>query len=137
MYRIRTRVWLLRTTIATAWAICTVSGQAQTSPDTSTRVSAATMGMRQAFDAAWSRQPEALALQARRDATRAQQRAAQAWTPQPMALEAFNKTDRLNENQGVYELEVGLIVPLWLPGERSGSAALADATFVAWLDGKP
>jgi cobalt-zinc-cadmium efflux system outer membrane protein len=44
-----------------------------------------------------------------------------------MALEAFSKTDRLNDNQGAYELEVGVIVPLWLPGERSGSAALADA----------
>ena len=41
----------------------------------------------QAFDAAWARQPEAAALQVRRDAAQAQGRAARAWTPEPMALE--------------------------------------------------
>jgi cobalt-zinc-cadmium efflux system outer membrane protein len=118
---------LRRTTVAAAWAACTLTGQAQPVTDPATKALAAPHGLRQAFDAAWARQPEALALQTRRDAARAQQRAAQAWTPEPMALEAFGKTDRLNDNQGAYELEVGLIVPLWLPGERSGSAALADA----------
>ncbi|HWH73175.1 MAG TPA: TolC family protein [Methylibium sp.] len=85
------------------------------------------LDLRQVFDAAWARQPEALALQARRDAARARQKAAQAWTPEPAALELSNKTDRLNRNQGARELEVGVAVPLWLPGERSKSAALADA----------
>jgi cobalt-zinc-cadmium efflux system outer membrane protein len=69
-----------------------------------------------------------MALQARRDAARAQQSAAaKAWTPEPAALELSNKTDRLNRNQGARELEVGVAVPLWLPGERGRSAALADA----------
>lgn len=39
--------------------------------------------------------------------------------------------DRLNRNQGARELELGVAVPLWLPGERSRSAALADAESVA------
>jgi cobalt-zinc-cadmium efflux system outer membrane protein len=68
-----------------------------------------------------------MALQARRDAARAQQSAAKAWTPEPAALELSNKTDRLGNNQGAREFEVGVAVPLWLPGERSSSAALADA----------
>lgn len=80
---------------------------------------------------AWTRQPEAQALQARRDAARARQRAAQSWTPEPPALELSNKTDRLSRNQGTRELEVGLAVPIWLPGERSRSADLADAEGVA------
>ncbi|MBC7992643.1 MAG: TolC family protein [Rhizobacter sp.] len=88
---------------------------------------ASPVSLRQVFDAAWARQPDAMALQARRSAARAQQRAAQAWTPQAASLEVSNKTDRLNRNQGVRELEVGVAVPLWLPGERSRSAALADA----------
>lgn len=79
------------------------------------------------FDAAWARQPEAQALPARRDAVQAQRRAAAAWTPEPPALEASHKTDRLTRNDGARELEVGVAVPLWLPGERRGASALAEA----------
>jgi cobalt-zinc-cadmium efflux system outer membrane protein len=85
------------------------------------------LNLRQVFEAAWARQPEAMALQARRDAARAQQQRRESWTPEPAALEVSNKTDRLNRNQGARELEVGVAVPLWLPGERGKSAALADA----------
>jgi cobalt-zinc-cadmium efflux system outer membrane protein len=81
----------------------------------------------QAYAAAWARQPEALALDARRDATRAQQQAADAWTPEPVALELTAKSDRLNRNLGAREYEVGIAVPLWLPGERARSQTLADA----------
>ena len=79
------------------------------------------------FDAAWSRQPESQALPARRDAVQAQRRAAAAWTPEPPALEVGNRTDRLTRNDGARELEVGIALPLWLPGERRSSSALADA----------
>jgi cobalt-zinc-cadmium efflux system outer membrane protein len=86
---------------------------------------ASTLG--QAYAAAWARQPEALALEARRDATRAQQQAAGAWTPEPVALELSAKSDRLNRNLGAREYEVGVAVPLWLPGERARSQTLAQA----------
>ena len=79
------------------------------------------------FDAAWSRQPESRAFPARRDAVQAQRRAAAAWTPEPPALEVGNRTDRLTRNDGARELEVGIALPLWLPGERRNSSALADA----------
>src|SRR5690606_17144263 len=92
-----------------------------------TETAAGKLNLRQVFEAAWARQPEALALQARRDAVRAQQSAAKAWTPEPAALELSNKTDRLGNNQGAREVEIGVAVPLWLPGERGHSAALADA----------
>lgn len=87
----------------------------------------ATPTLRSLFEAAWARQPEAQALQARRDAVQAQRRAAAAWTPEPPALEASHKTDRLSRNDGTRELEVGVAVPLWLPGERRSTSALADA----------
>lgn len=83
------------------------------------------------FEAAWARQPEAQALQARREAVGAQRRAASSWTPEPPALEASHKTDRLTRNDGARELEVGVAVPLWLPGERRGAGALADAEAAA------
>lgn len=120
--RTRMNARLLRATVVAAWIACPWTTQAQT-----TAAPATVMSLRQAFDAAWARQPEAMALQARRDATQAQRQAAQSWTPEPAALEVSNKTDRLNRNGGARELEVGVAVPLWLPGERSKSAALADA----------
>ncbi len=83
------------------------------------------------FEAAWALQPEAQALQARRDAARAQQRAAGAWTPEPPAVEARHRTDRITGNDGARELEVGIAVPLWLPNERRGAGALADAALAA------
>lgn len=130
--RIRTKAWLRHTTTAAAWAVCAGIAQAQPAAAAAApEAPASTMSLRQAFDAAWARQPEAMALKARRDAAQAHQRAAQAWTPEPVALELSNKTDRLNRNQGARELEVGIAVPLWLPGERSRSAALADAESTA------
>lgn len=83
--------------------------------------------LRAAFEAAWARQPEAQALTARRDAARAQQQAVRSLTPEPLAMELSTKTDRLNRNLGTREYEIGVAIPLWLPGERGRSQALADA----------
>ncbi|MEN9544897.1 MAG: hypothetical protein RLZZ598_1730 [Pseudomonadota bacterium] len=133
-HRTRTKGWLLRASVAGAATLCGTAVVAQTAADAavaplpgSTEAAAGPVNLRQIFDAAWSRQPDAMALQARRDASRAQQTAAKAWTPEPAALEVSNRTDRLSNNQGARELEVGIAVPLWLPGERGHSAALADA----------
>jgi cobalt-zinc-cadmium efflux system outer membrane protein len=126
--RTRIKARLLRATVAAAWIACPWTAQGQATTATAASEAPATvMNLRQAFEAAWARQPEAMALQPRRDAARAQRQAAQSWTPEPAALEVSNKTDRLNRNGGARELEVGVAVPLWLPGERSKSAALADA----------
>jgi cobalt-zinc-cadmium efflux system outer membrane protein len=126
--RTRTRAWLLHAGAAATLAVFSVAVQAQTNAAPAAPQTAATsLSLRQVFDAAWARQPEAMALQARRDAARAQQSAATAWTPEPSALEISNKTDRLNRNQGAREVEVGVAVPLWLPGERGRTAALAEA----------
>ena len=127
--RNRTKAWLLPASVAAAMSACGLATQAQTAKATTAppgMVSAAgatsPLSLRHAFEAAWARQPEALALQARRDAARAQQGAAKAWTPEPAALELSNKTDRMGNNNGAREVEVGIAVPLWLPGERGSSA---------------
>ncbi|ABM94614.1 TolC family protein [Methylibium petroleiphilum] len=129
--RTRTRARLLRAGATAAVAVFSIAVQAQPASTSvapaAPQTAAASLSLRQVFDAAWARQPEAMALQARRNAVRAQQSAATAWTPEPAALEISNKTDRLNRNQGARELEVGVAVPLWLPGERGRSAALAEA----------
>ena len=83
--------------------------------------------LKQAFDAAWQRQPEALSQWARQDAAAAQQDAATRWTPEPVALEWSTKTDRPNQNLGRDETVAGISIPLWLPGERTRTVAVADA----------
>ncbi len=84
-------------------------------------------GLSALFESAWARQPEAQALAVRRMAAQARRQAADAWTPEPPVLEAGHKTDRLSRDGGAREWEIGIAMPLWLPGERRGSAALADA----------
>ena len=83
------------------------------------------------FEQAWQQQPEARALPLRRQAAQAQRSSADAWTPEPAALELESKTDRVGSRQGEREYTVGLALPLWLPGERARRAALGDAELQA------
>lgn len=83
--------------------------------------------LRQAFDAAWARQPEARSHGARQKAALARRESASSWTAEPPSLELSGKTDQLNRDDGSREYEVGVAVPLWLPGERPAIGALADA----------
>lgn len=78
----------------------------------------------QAFEQAWASQPLTQSLSARRSALAASRQAADAWTAQPGALELRAQTDRPGTNRGTQELEVGVALPLWLPGQRSRSQAL-------------
>lgn len=80
-----------------------------------------------AFAQAWARQPAALAEGERQRAVSAQSAAADRWTPAPGSLELGLRSDRFNRNQGASEVDVGVAIPLWLPGERSGAQALAAA----------
>ncbi len=82
--------------------------------------------LKQAFKAAWARQPEARAARARRDAVGARRQTADSWLAEPPSLDVSYKTDQLNHDQGSREYEVGLAMPLWLPGERAGQRALAE-----------
>jgi cobalt-zinc-cadmium efflux system outer membrane protein len=94
------------------------------SPPVST---SAVTSLKQAFEAAWARQPEAQSLNTRRDAASARRDAADSWLAEPPSIELSDKTDQLNRNQGMREYQVGIAMPLWLPGERARTAALADA----------
>ncbi len=106
--------------------VITISAVALTA-HAQTAVNPDAVTLRQVFEAAWSRQPEAVALSERREAALAQQSAVKSWTPEPIAVELAATTDRLNRNMGAREYEVGIAIPLWLPGERKLSQALADS----------
>ena len=108
--------------MALGWALLGSTAQAQTSnPRTGP------LTLQALFDQAWQRQPEAQSVALRREAAQATRNAATAWTAEPVVLELSTKTDRLGSNQGSRELEAGLALPLWLPGERARKAALAAA----------
>ena len=112
--------------------------QAQPQPQQSPQTPAAAqppLSLKQAVDAAWTRQPETRSLAQRRNAAAAQAQAARRWTPEPFALDLSIKTDRLTSNNGARDLVAGVSAPLWLPGERDRSAALANAEQGA-LDGR-
>lgn len=89
----------------------------------------------QAYALAWMRQPVMQAAAERESALRSRRSAANALTPEPPSVELGGRTDRWNNQRGATEQEIGLVLPLWLPGERSGSQALADAEISA-LDGR-
>lgn len=86
-----------------------------------------------AYAAAWARQPEALAGDRRREAAAARRQAAERWLAEPAAIEMSGKTDQITGNEGSREYEVGIALPLWLPGERNRAAALAEAEHRAEL----
>lgn len=87
--------------------------------------------LKQAFDDAWARQPEALAAGARQQAAQARKRVAESWTSEPPSVELSARSDRFSGNGGEREYQAGIALPLWLMGERSRSGALADAELAA------
>ena len=83
------------------------------------------------FERAWARQPEAQSTALRRGAAQAELSGASSWTADPVALQLQTKTDRPGSNQGSREVEVGVAIPLWLPGERARKTALGGAQLKA------
>lgn len=83
------------------------------------------------FERVWARQPEARATAARRDAALATREAAASWSADAPALSLQAKSDRPGANDGAREYEVGVGIPLWLPGERNRAARLAETELKA------
>lgn len=111
-----------------SWLPCALflllcGGQAFAQPDADDGV----LTLKQAFDLAWQRQPEALALAQRQAAALAGREVASSWSAEPLAIVASTEGDQLNGNAGAREHSLGLAIPLWLPGERQRAGALADA----------
>ena len=117
------------TPIRIALSVMTLSGlvltaQAQGTPPAALSGS---VSLKNVFDTAWQRQPEAHALQLRRDAAQAQAKAALMLSPEPPSLDISQRSDQMTGNNGSRETEVGIAIPIWLPGQRTASADLAQA----------
>ena len=88
---------------------------------------AAPVTLRAALDAAWQRAVAAREADGRRHRADADRIAAgRPWAAAP-TLELSYRDDRLQSNAGRRETEVGVAVPLWLPGQRAARAGTADA----------
>jgi outer membrane protein, heavy metal efflux system len=80
-----------------------------------------------ALDAAWQRAVAARESEGQRRRADAERSAAGALWAAPPALELSHRNDRWQRNIGSRETEVGVAVPLWLPGQRAARRAAADA----------
>ena len=113
--------------VALGWALAANAALAQPTA----APAAPPLTLKALFDRAWERQPEAQSGALRRESAQAARSGASSWTAEPAALELQAKTDRPGSNQGSREVEVGLAMPLWQPGERTRKAALGDAEIKA------
>ena len=115
--------------IRIALSVMTLSGLVLTAQAQGTSAAAlsGSVSLKDVFETAWQRQPEAHALQSRRDAALAQAKAASMLSPEPPSLEISQRSDRMTGNSGAREAEVGIAVPIWLPGQRTASTDLAQA----------
>lgn len=111
--------------VALGWALAGSAALAQSPP------APPPLTLKALFDRAWERQPEAQSAALRRESAQAARSGASSFTAEPAALELSTKTDRPGSNQGNREVEVGVALPLWLPGERARKAALGDAEIKA------
>ncbi|HLA74877.1 MAG TPA: TolC family protein [Gammaproteobacteria bacterium] len=108
-----------RTALVLSGALVLVNAvQAETAPQT----------LRDAVNQAWERNPQIQILEARQAEVAAQETAATSLLPAAPSLEASGRSDRLQENEGQNELEIGLSMPLWLPGQRAAHQAQVAAT---------
>ncbi|MDR2032177.1 MAG: TolC family protein [Azoarcus sp.] len=83
--------------------------------------------LKQLYDAAWARQPEAQSHRLRAEAAQAERDSAAGWMAAPPALELSALGGRGGDGDGRREYGIGIALPLWLPGERDASGALAEA----------
>jgi len=92
---------------------------------------AQSLSLEQGFAAAWERAPEQRAAALWSDAAQSSQSAVQRWAQGPTTLELTARSDRWSRNEGSREYEIAAAVPLWLAGERAGTAAMAQTEATA------
>ncbi len=112
---------VLSVVVLSGWFL---NGYAQTTSDAAPTSVAS---LKEVFETAWQRRPEARALQSRREAAQAQAKAAGLLFPEAPSFEINQRSDRATGNSGAREAEIGVTVPLWLPGQRTASADLAQS----------
>ncbi len=106
----------VRTRVAAA-VVCCCALAAQAEPLTLAR----------ALDATWQRTQAGAAAQAQTLRAQAEREAAASLLAAPPSLSLSQRSDRWHDNTGVREREIGVALPLWLPGQRAARQAAAEA----------
>ena len=83
------------------------------------------------LDITLKRHPQAGVLAARLASIDAETKYANRWLPDATGLTAFHMSDRSFDDNGVYENEVALSFPMWLPGEKKAQTRLGEILSVA------
>jgi outer membrane protein, heavy metal efflux system len=99
----------------------------QAAPPSTAGPSAGAVTLRAALEAAWQRAVAAREADGQRRRAEAGRATAGSFWAAPPSLELSHRDDRLQSNAGQRETEVGVAVPLWLPGQRAAHAGTADA----------
>lgn len=79
------------------------------------------------LDTAVERYPEYGMLAAGRARASAETQYGERWFPDTMELGGYYLSDRQLDDTGLYEAEVAVSMPLWMPGEKRAQAALGEA----------
>lgn len=96
------------------------------SPST-TAPQASPVSLSAALEAAWARAVSARETDGERLRAEADRAVADSLWAAPPSLAINHRDDRLQGNAGRRETEVGLALPLWLPGQRAARGATAEA----------
>jgi cobalt-zinc-cadmium efflux system outer membrane protein len=94
--------------------------------------SAPHLSMAQLLEQAWARQSEARAAPWRQQSLARAQAASRSWLADTPSLLLQGQTDRPGSGQGERELEVGLALPLWRPGQSVQAQAASEADLIAY-----
>lgn len=89
-----------------------------------------TVSLRAALDAAWPRAVAARETEGQRRRAEADRAVASSLWAAPPSLTLSHRDDRLQGHAGRRETEIGVAVPLWLPGQRTARAGTAEAAAV-------
>lgn len=114
----RARYWIYRSCLFSAMALAAPIALSQ----------ANSPGLKAAVDAAWQRSPQARTLEARRDEASAGRESAQSWIAGSPTVGLGQRSDRWTDQNGVRETEVSVAAPIWLPGQKSARASLAQSS---------
>lgn len=108
----------------------TASGNLEAQPlaaTSATQVEGGAPALRQALRAAWERAVAARESNANRNRAAAEQDAAGRLWARPPSVEISHRDDRWQTSAGRRESELGVSVPIWLPGQRAVTRINADS----------
>lgn len=83
--------------------------------------------LREVFEKAWANSPQGKTVIAKQEEAVASRTVAESLFPGTPKIGLAQRTDRWNDNLGKEESEIGISVPLWLPGQKSARMAVAEA----------